>query len=580
MADLQKISGLSDDSNIEFKLKNRVTAPPVSISRGVSMALRGVFRSPCPKDKPCDDGIVKVPEYLQIRLLVNSVFLALMIPSSVFAANISNHIAGIGPNGSIKPYFCIQNTAGQITPLAPNKSLDGNAASGNLYYVGGALRFNGCSESDSYLGYLGVSLSASGSNSISTYSPPEAGVHVAFSNPSISSSGIMPGAIVFTPIDINHNLVNAPSSIPVWQYAGVNLSGLEFDKVVNPTVVPNLSITDKDTAVSDLANLIALINGGINTIRVPISWDYLQMDGPGKGSISSEYYVNFVRPLIATLTHAHVYTIIDMHNYMRYSIYGEQYSGCGADGACPDGTLVTDSAAYKSVWGQLLDLLQNDKEIDINYVLLDLMNEPVNVPDDLVFTIQADLINFVRSKNFTGPILVEGNSWTGLHSWTTETWVGSKGLTYSNATLFTRDNFSKAGINDLSNIFINVHQYLDSDYSGTGDHCQTDLSTIGPNGFNLDKFVQYLKNNQLKAIVTEFGAGKDSNSCKPALTGFLQYLKDNAADSDHDYGFVGWTAWSSGHGWGDYNLLVAPNSYQWKVLGSFLSTNQKVDNIK
>jgi len=65
--------------------------------------------------------------------------------------------------------------------------------------------------------------------------------------------------------------------------------------------------------------------------------------------------------------------------------------------------------------------------------------------------------------------LFEGNSWSGLHSWITEHWTGTDGKTYSNATLFTRDNFKKAGITDLSKILINVHQYLDSDYSGTHD---------------------------------------------------------------------------------------------------------------
>ena len=87
----------------------------------------------------------------------------------------------------------------------------------------------------------------------------------------------------------------------------------------------------------------------------------------------------------------------------------------------------------------------------------------------------------------------------------------------------------------------------------------------------MDAFVTYLKNNQLKAIVTEFGAGNDATSCKQPLTDFVQYLKDNAV-GDKDYGFVGWTAWSTGHGWGDsYNLLVTPSSYQWGVLGGFLN---------
>ena len=55
----------------------------------------------------------------------------------------------------------------------------------------------------------------------------------------------------------------------------------------------------------------------------------------------------------------------------------------------------------------------------------------------------------------------------------------------------------------------------------------------------------------------------------PILNGFLNYLKDNAA-KNKDYGFIGWTIWSSGHGWGDYNLRVTPTSYQMKTMQNYL----------
>lgn len=508
---------------------------------------------------------------LNTRLLFKSASVFGFFSAISYAANVTNHIGGVGPDGSNKPYFCIQDSSGQVTlALAPDQSGDGNAASGNAYYVGGSLRFNGCNSSDTYLGFLSLSVNSSGNNAIGAYTAPT-GVHVTYANPSIDPSGTLTGAIAFTPIDINSSLVHANPIIPTWKYAGINLSGLEFSTVVNPVVIPNLSTTDEGTSNSDLANTTAFIQEGINTIRVPVSWDYLQMSGAGIGTISTEYYTNFVRPLLATLTQAKVYTIVDMHAYMRYSIYGQQYSGCGNTGPCPDGTLVLDSAAYQSVWGQLLDLMQNDSAINMEYIVLDLMNEPVNVPDNKVFTIQTDLIKFLRDKKYNGPILVEGNSWAGLHSWTTDQWTGSDGTVYTNASLFTRENFNLVGIEDLSNIIINVHQYLDSDYSGTHSHCLTDLSTTGPNGFNLQAFVDYLRQNQLKAIVTEFGAGTDAGTCSETLNQFMQYLKDNAAD-DKDYGFVGWTTWSTGHGWGgSYNLLVTPTSYQMNILKTYLT---------
>lgn len=488
------------------------------------------------------------------------------------AANLTNNVTGVGPKDSpVRPYFCIQDGNGQVTySLAPGDTVDANKYSGSLYYVGGALRFGGCDVSNTYLGYLGINLNAQHNNKIENYSPPQ-GVHVAYTNARIDGNGQLTGQIQYTAIQPNFNLIMPAShQQSAWEMVGANLSGLEFSKMIDPVVVPNLSAEDASGKFSDLADTEAFLKSGMNTMRIPLSWDYLQLDGPGKGEINTDYYQSYVKPLLETLTSTHVYTIIDLHAYMRYSKFGKEYSGCGGDGKCPDGTLVLDAAAYQDIWGKLYQLLKNDPKIDMNYILLDLVNEPVGVPDDAVFTIQAQVIKYLRQQGYQGYILVEGNAWSGLHSWTTTSWPSNDGkTTYTNASLFTRDNFVKAGITDLSKIIINVHQYLDSDYSGTHDQCQANLTTTGMNGFNLNAFVDYLQQNRLKAIVTEFGSGRDRNSCDPAFTAFLNYLKDHSAKNKDD-GFIGWTIWSTGHGWGDYNLRVTPTSYQMNVLKKYL----------
>lgn len=491
--------------------------------------------------------------------MLKSTVLMVVIPAVSMAATLTNNIQGVGPNGDVKPYICLPKSKLKIAPGA-------SVNVGQVDYVGAALRFHGCDESDSYLGWLNIRLGKSG-NAISDYIPPE-GVHIRYDKPAIDASGQLSGTIIYTPIARNDNLMQAKSATH-WEYAGINLSGLEFGKVIDPTVVPNLSEQDHKSPYSDLQDTQSFIEAGMNTMRVPVSWGYLQLDGAGKGSINMGYYANYVRPLLQTLTKAKVHTIVDLHAYMRYSKFGEQYSGCFENAPCPDGTLILDERAYQSVWRQLIDVIQQDSAIDKDYILLDLMNEPVGVPDDKVFTIQTALINMLRGKQFQGVILVEGNDWTGLHSWTTKEWIGSDGTHYTNASLFTRENFAKAGITDLSKIFINVHQYLDSDYSGTKDNCLQDLSTTGQDGFNLDAFTDYLKKNQLKAIVTEFGTGNNAASCSAPLNNFMQYLQENSA-KDKNYGFVGWTIWSSGHGWGGYNLRITPDSYHMQVLHNFL----------
>lgn len=492
----------------------------------------------------------------------------LLLPNVILAANITNKIDGIGPGTALKPYICVQNNNGDVKlRLAPNQSGDVNAAVGNNYYAGATLRFGGCDSSNTYLGYAGLSVSKGGGNSM-TYTAPE-GVPAEYKDYAISSTGDVTGRIAFSTIEDNNTMTAAHDNAN-WDFAGVNLAGLEFGKAIDPFVIPNLSEKDKDSATSDLNDTQKFITDGANTVRVPVSWSYLQNNGAGNGPINTaDYYDTFVAPVLRSLTHAHVNTIVDLHTYMRYPKFGEQYSGCSGSGPCPDGTLITDEKAYIDIWSKIYTLIKNDPAINQNYIMFDLVNEPVEVPDDKVFTIQAAVIKSLREQGFEGYILVEGNSWTGLHSWTTYQWQGSDGQNYTNATLFTRENFANAGITDLSKILINVHQYLDSNYSGTGDDCQQDIWTTGDNGFNLNAFTEYLQQNQLKAIVTEFGAGQNGSSCTAPMQQFTQYLKDNSAKGK-DYGFAGWTVWATGHGWGGYNLRVKPDSYQWDVLKGFL----------
>jgi endoglucanase len=269
----------------------------------------------------------------------------------LYAAKITNDIRGVGPkSGLVNPYFCIQNAKGEFTPVAPGQTVDGNAASGNKTFVGGALRFGGCDpDNNPYLGYISLSVNDEHYNKFDTYSAPS-GIHVTLTSPDIDAAGIITGQISYTPIDANFNLLSSePSKNNDWDFVGVNLSGLEFGKMPDPVVVPNLSAADALGTRSDLADTQAFLKAGMNTVRVQLHWGYLQPDGAGIGDLNQDYFNSYVKPLLESLTAAHVFAIVDLHAYMRYSTFGKQYAGCGADGACPDGTLITDAKAYQDV---------------------------------------------------------------------------------------------------------------------------------------------------------------------------------------------------------------------------------------
>ena len=49
----------------------------------------------------------------------------------------------------------------------------------------------------------------------------------------------------------------------------------------------------------------------------------------------------------------------------------------------------------------------------------------------------------------------------------------------------------------------------------------------------------------------------------------MDYLNKNSSNNKN-YGFAGWTVWSTGHGWGDYKLRVTPDSWHMQVFRPFL----------
>lgn len=366
-------------------------------------------------------------------------------------------------------------------------------------------------------------------------------------------------------------LASKPPSNAFWQFIGINLSGLEMGKNMVPANAPNLALQDVHTPQSDLSATQSFMNAGMNTVRIPIRWGYLQLDGAGQGEMNLAYYNTYVKPLLESLTSAKIYTILSLHSYMHYAIAGKGYSGCVMRGKCPDGMLVLDPSAYVDVWSKLYALIKHDAKINSAYLLFDLLHQPVDVPEDFVFTVQVPVIKSLRQQGFKGYILVEGNAWSGLHNWTTTTWKSHDGnTTYSNATLFTRAHFAEAGIKDLSKILISVYQFFDEDYSGTHDTCLTDLTTQGEQGFNLNAFTHYLQANQLNAIVTEIGTGRDQKTCEVALKSFFDYLKNNAVQQKNS-GFAGWILWNTGHALGNYHFRVKPDGYQMKVVKPYLS---------
>lgn len=525
-------------------------------------------------------NITFLKQLMPIILPVMSIY-AIQVTVTHAAQSIANNLSGLYDKNkvpsTVEPTFCIQNaTTGLYTKWEYGQTLIPTAYSGNQNYYGGAVRIGGCQNSDIYMGWLD-----------NGGYQPNSGAHIVVKN-AVASLTELSGNIGYKVIGPS-NLDPNPRDDTKWM-TGINLSGLEFSTMPNDSVIPNLSVEDsvkKDQTPnpnSDLQATKQFLSEGANTVRLPIRWAYVQPElkvdaqgnvTAGTDSFDAGYFDDLVIPTLSSLTSKKYNVILDLHSYMHYSLVGTQIAGCDGSPSrkCPDGTLVNNAAPYVNIWAKMLTEIRKQPSgtIDETHLMVDIVNEPSNDPGSTalsaqnVFDMEIAVVKKLQSMNFKGLYLLEGVQWSGLHSWEEN----------HNDQVFTRDALVKAGFTEdvIDRIIINVHQYLDSNFSGNEDVCQQDLTTTGQNGFNLDAFIAYLQANKLKAMVTEFGVGNNEVSCSKPLKTFLDYMKRNAYKEGAG-GFVGWTTWSTGHGWGSYNLRIIPGDWKDNIIKDYYKLKQ------
>ena len=85
-----------------------------------------------------------------------------------------------------------------------------------------------------------------------------------------------------------------------------------------------------------------------------------------------------------------------------------------------------------------------------------------------------------------------------------------------------------------TNLIFDVHQYLDSDGSGTSTTCVKTSDVFAP-------LLTWLKDSNRQALLSETGGGSDDPSCITNVCEVLDFLNTN---SDQFLGYVGWAAGS------------------------------------
>jgi len=284
-------------------------------------------------------------------------------------------------------------------------------------------------------------------------------------------------------------------------YRGVNLSGAEFGGCTKAAVYGSKYIYPS-------AQLFDFyLAQGANTFRLPFCWERLQ---PAANSPQDTAELNRLDSAVRYATDRGAHIILDPHNYARYW-----------------GKIIEDEsgrAAFADLWRQLAARYKNNPR-----VIFGLMNEPYGLRGEIWLAAANAAIAAIRREQAANLILVPGVAWSGAHSWASTSYGTPNAVVMLNVS------------DPLNNYAYEMHQYLDSDSSGTHVDCVS--ADIGSK--RLVAATQWLQQNNRRALLGEFGAANNS-LCLQALDNLLQWLSLNSQV------WIGWTYWSAGAWLGNY----------------------------
>ncbi|KZV68271.1 carbohydrate-binding module family 1 protein [Peniophora sp. CONT] len=290
-------------------------------------------------------------------------------------------------------------------------------------------------------------------------------------------------------------------------YFGVNESGAEFGSAIPGTL-------GTDYTFPSPSSVDYFMNLGFNTFRVPFLMERLAPPSTGLTGTFDSTYLSGITTFVEHITSKGGFAILDPHNFMIYN-----------------GAQITSTSNFKSFWTNLATKFAGNAN-----VIFDLMNEPHDIAASTVVSLMQAGIDGIRAAGAKQLILAEGTSYTGAWTWTT---------TSGNAAAF-----EAAPLNDpLGNTAIEMHQYLDSDGSGTSDQCVS--STIGAE--RVAAATAWLQKNNLKGFLGEIGAG-NNDACIEAVYGAFCAMQQAGGV------WVGATWWSAGPWWGSYIYSMEPST--------------------
>jgi len=318
------------------------------------------------------------------------------------------------------------------------------------------------------------------------------------------------------------------SSSHALEFYGVNLAGADFGTDQNGSGLPGNFGTQYTYPNQDEVDYFQGKN--FNLIRLPFRWERLQRSLNGSFDTAEQ---NRLVSFANASTAKGMSVILDPHNYARYN---GNLIGSGS----------VSNANFADFWSRLAELFKDNPR-----VIFGLMNEPSRMPTAQWRIAANAAITSIRNTGATNLILIPGNGWTGGHSWKQD-WYDDAGTPGNDSNGYPNGSNAQEMLNIVdpaNNFAFDIHQYLDSDFSGTSDTCVS--TTVGSTA--LAEITQWLEDHDRKAILGEFGGGRNA-TCLAALTDIAQFMEDNPDQ------WLGWAYWAAGPWWGEYIFTLEPQN--------------------
>ena len=308
------------------------------------------------------------------------------------------------------------------------------------------------------------------------------------------------------------------------KYAGVNLSCAEFGQNSLPGTY-NVNYTYPTQAEVDYFR-----NEGMNIIRLPFRWERLQQT---TNAALNSAELNRLHTFVSATTAKGVSVILEPHNFARYfpDPANFQSSAQGLIGS------YYDNSVFADFWSRLASIYKTN-----DHVIFNLMNEPNSMPTEQWVGAANAAIAAIRATGSTNLIHVPGNQWTGAHAWTANYYGTPNSVAMLNI------------VDPANNYVFEVHQYLDSDSSGT----TTNIVNANIGVTRISAFTSWLRTNNKRGFLGEFAVATNTIGSAAtqigdeALTNMLGYIQANADV------WEGWTWWAAGPWWGPYMFTLEP----------------------